>query len=94
MGDLNEVTNANKILPAYKGNSTRYSKSNKFWNTNGLIDIDHLGIPFKWYNKREVINAISACLNKALAKMHWLKVCPVAILYNLPISGQTTRQFF
>lgn len=62
----NESSNPSENLVPYKGNSIRYTRFKKFINTNGLIDIGPLGIPFTWCNKREESNAIFARLDRAL----------------------------
>lgn len=50
--DVNELSNPNEKLFAYKKIPLRFTKFNKFLN-NGLADLSHLGFPFAWYNKTE-----------------------------------------
>lgn len=64
-------------------NSTRYIKFNKFFNSNGLIDVGHLGASFGWHNKRKPTNVVFARLNRALANVHWLKLYRSAIYVTI-----------
>lgn len=57
-GDLNKLSNPNEKLSANKESSSRYANFNKFIDTNGLIDVGHLGVPFTW--SRKVANSIFA----------------------------------
>lgn len=94
MGDLNELSNHDEKLFAYEENSTRYTMFNKIINTNGLIDIGHLGIPFTWYSNREATNAIFARLDQELTNVHWLNNALLLTLTIFQLSGQIIHQSF
>lgn len=62
---LSELSNPNEKF-AYKGNSTRYTKFKFFINTNGLIDIAHVGVPLD----RIISEKQQMLLDRALANVH------------------------
>lgn len=53
----------------------------------GLIDIDATGLPFTWYNKQMINEAIIEQIDRALSSYQWLQLYPTARLENLMILG-------
>lgn len=52
MKDLNELSNSNARLTQNRGNSTSYTKFNRFIQQMDLLDLGYSILPFTCYNKR------------------------------------------
>lgn len=87
MGRLNELSISTKELFMSIGNSTRYSRFNKFIHSSNLIYIGSTAILPHGLKKHQYEYSIFARFVRALINHIWLNLYPNAVLTNDPIFG-------
>lgn len=70
IGDINELSSSHGKRTNHKGNSTRYNKSKKIVNGNGLVDIGHIGLPYIWWDNRTHLDAVFERLESTILNPH------------------------
>lgn len=91
---MNELSRAEDKSAKNRGNTTRYNKFNNILNTNKLIDIGHICLPFTWWNSRSNDNAILERLDRVMTNTSWINLYKEAYVENLSMWDRVMDQSF